>query len=46
MRLDDNQQIQEDLSWVSGLNYEEKNIIYRNSELTNLFKKLGYCLKE
>lgn len=46
MRFDDNQQIQEDLNWVIGLNYDEKNMIYRNSELTDLFKQLGYCLKE
>ncbi len=45
MRFDNNQKITEDLEWVYGLNHEEKNMIYRNSELIELFEKLGYILK-
>lgn len=46
MRFDDNEKIQEDLGWQFGLSDEERNFIYSNASLVQLFALLGYNLHE
>jgi len=46
MRFDNNNmKIKEDLSWISGLTKNEKELLTNNNELTALWEKLGYRLK-
>lgn len=44
MRFDDNEDIVEDLSWVTGLNNSEQLLICGNNRITQLYRQLGYCL--
>lgn len=46
MRFDENQVVAEDTGWINGLSQEEKNMICKNKELSNLFKRLGYDLND
>ncbi len=42
MRLDDNQEIKEDLEWKVGLTKEEKTMLCGDEELVSLFSQFGY----
>jgi hypothetical protein len=42
MRFDDNQDIIEDLSWVTQLTSDEKFLFDSNKKLIDIYKELGY----
>lgn len=45
MRFDDNQEVREDLEWITGLSAEEQQAITSNKELTDLFRYFNYFIK-